>query len=561
MAQPHSSGLGLRKAASIRAHLLVLVLALAVPLVAAIGLEIVGQMQQAVAHTKSALRTLAKTMASNTGGKIANASRTLERLALRPMVQALDPKNCDPILADLVNLNPDYANAVYTNLEGVVVCSAVSQPGGKLVNIGNTPWFKRLLDNRRFTVGEPFLGPITGKWVSVLATPIWNAQHEMVGSVQLPIELKAFDPNIPADDLPQGSRYGFFQDDGIMVWRNLDPEGVIGTRPDAEAARKIVALRDGEFESLAVDGVVRYFSVVPMPEVGWVAFVGVPTDRVYAAAKQRALATAAVALLALVVLVLLALAMARRISEPIVALVQTARAVQGGNRLARAASQGPCEVAEVANAFNAMTDGLQASARALEAEVAERKQVEAQVREVAFHDPLTHLPNRLLLNDRLSQALAASARGGVYCALMFLDLDHFKPLNDAHGHEVGDLLLIEVAARLSSCVRQADTVARFGGDEFVVVLSDLHADPVIAHAQAQAVAEKVRALLAAPYLMTVVHAGQPDVLVQHQCSASIGVALFAGPQASTADILKWADAAMYQAKKAGGNTVCFATPS
>ncbi len=548
------------KAASIRSHLLLLVLALAIPLVAAIGLEIYGQMQQAVAYTKSSLRTLAKTMASNTGGKLANANRTLERLAQRPLVQAVDPARCDPILADLVNLNPDYANAVYTNLAGVVVCSAVSQPGGKLVDVGNTPWFKKFLQNRRFTVGEPFLGPITGKWVSVLVAPIWNAQREMVGSVQLPFDLKALDPDIPADDLPQGSRYGFFQDDGVMVWRNLDPEGVIGTRPNAEAARRIVALRDGELESLAVDGVIRYFSVVPMPEVGWVAFVGVPSNAVYAAAKQRAVATAAIALLALVALVLLALVIARRISEPIVALVKTARAVQAGNRLARATSQGPNEVAEVANAFNAMTDGLQASAQALEAEVAERKQAEAQVREVAFHDPLTHLPNRLLLDDRLAQAVVGGARNGVYCAIMFLDLDHFKPLNDAHGHAVGDLLLIEVADRLCSCVRQVDTVARFGGDEFVVVLSDLHSDAAIAMAQAQAVAEKIRALLAAPYLMTVAHEGQDDALVQHQCSASIGVALFGRSPASLADILKRSDAAMYQAKKAGGNTVCFAEP-
>ncbi len=548
----------MKRAASIRSHLLLLVLALAVPLVAAIGLEIVAQMQQAVAHTKSTLRTLAKTMASNTGGKIANASQTLERLALRPLVQAVDPAQCDPILADLVNLNPDYANVVYTNLEGLIVCSALPQPGGKPISVGNAPWYRAFLQSRRFTVGEPYLSPITGKRVAVLVAPIWNAQREMVGSVHIPFDLKSFDPNIPSDYLPQGSRYGFFRDDGVMVWRNLDPEGVIGTRPNAEAARRIVELHDGEFESLAIDGVTRYFSVVPMPEVGWVAFVGVPATEVYAAAKQRAINAAAVALLALVALVLLALSIARRISEPIVALAKTARAVQAGNSLARAASQGPIEVAEVANAFNAMTDSLQASAHTLEIEVAERKMVEAQVREVAFHDSLTHLPNRLLLNDRVSQALAGSVRSGVYSALMFLDLDNFKPLNDVHGHEVGDYLLIEVANRLTSCVRQIDTVARFGGDEFVVMLSDLHSDPVIARAQTQAVAEKIRALLAAPYLLTIAHEGQPDVLVEHQCTASIGVALFAKPDGGQVDILKWADAAMYQAKKAGGNTVCFA---
>ena len=548
----------MKRAASIRSHLLLLVLALAIPLVAVIGLEIYAQMQQAVAHTKSALRTLAKTMASNTGGKIAHASQTLERLALRPLVQALDPAHCDSILADLVNLNPDYANLVYTNLEGLIVCSAMPQPGGKLVSVGATPWYKKFLQNRSFTVGEPYLSSITGKWVSVLVAPIWNAQREMVGSVQLPFDLKSFDPNIPSDDLPLGSRYGFFQDDGVMVWRNLDPEGVIGTRPNAEAARRIVELRDGEFESLAVDGVTRYFAVVPMPTVGWVTFVGVPASEVYAAAKQRAITTAALALLALAALVLLALSMAWRISGPIVALAKTARAVHSGNGLARAADNGPREVAEVAHAFNAMTDSLQASAHTLEDEVAERKLVEAQVRAMAFHDALTQLPNRHLLSDRMDQALAAAGRSGCYCALMFLDLDNFKPLNDTQGHEVGDCLLVEVAARLCSCVRQMDTVARFGGDEFVVMLSDLHTDQALSVVQANAIAEKIRALLAAPYLLTLAHAGQGDALVEHRCSASIGVVLFTGLNSNPADLLKAADAAMYHAKNTGGNAIRFA---
>ncbi len=346
-----------------------------------------------------------------------------------------------------------------------------------------------------------------------------------------------------------------------MVWRNLDPEGVIGTRPNAEAARRIVEIRDGEFESLAIDSVVRYFSVVPMEKTGWVAFVGVPAHVVYAAAKQRAITTAALALLALTVLVLLAIAIARQISEPIAELVKTARSVQGGNWLARAQAHGPSEVAEVATAFNAMTDSLQASTQALEAEITERKQMEVQVRDMAFHDPLTKLANRLLLNDRMGQAMAAGTRSGFYGALMFLDLDNFKPLNDTHGHEVGDLLLMEVADRLTSCVRQMDTVVRFGGDEFVVMLSDLHTDQAISAAQAQAIAEKIRALLSAPYLLTIKHEGRADVLVEHQCSTSIGVALFVNHLTSQADILKWADAAMYEAKKAGGNTIRFAPGS
>ncbi len=548
------------KTPSIRSHLLLLVLALSVPLVASVGYEIYNQMQQAVAHAKSSLRALAQTMASNTGGRIANAGQTLERLAQRPLVQQVDPQHCDPVLKDLLELNPDFANVTYTNMAGVVVCSAVPQPGGKPVNVSQAPWFKTLLENKRFTIGEPFLGPITGKWVSVLSTPIWNAEHEMMGSVQFPLDLKAYDPNIPAQFLPEGSRYGFFSHNGIMIWRNLDPEGVIGTRPNAEAARRIVEVRDGEFESLAVDGVTRFFSVVPMPDAGWVAFVGVPASQVYAAAKERAITTAAVALAAIAALVLLAIVLARRIAMPMALLAATARSIQRGNRSARAISAGPSEVAQVAAAFNAMTDSLHASTEALEAEIAERKQMEDQVRQLAFHDALTRLPNRLLLQDRLSQAMAASARNACYGALLFIDLDNFKPLNDSHGHEVGDCLLVEVANRLKSSMRMMDTVARFGGDEFVVMLSELDAQPHTSHDQAQGIAEEIAALLSAPYTLTVHQAGAPDVLVEHRCTASIGVALFLGHTTSQTEIIKQADGAMYLAKKAGRNAIRFSEP-
>ena len=185
------------------------------------------------------------------------------------------------------------------------------------------------------------------------------------------------------------------------------------------------------------------------------------------------------------------------------------------------------------------------------------RQALRQVWELAFHDTLTGLPNRRLLNDRLGQAMAASQRSGCYGALVFLDLDNFKPLNDLHGHEVGDLLLMEASRRLTQCVREVDTVARFGGDEFVVLLSALSSDPVESTEQASAVAEKIRNALAEPYYMPVVQEGAPPALVEHRCTASLGVALFLGHDAQHADLIKWADAAMYDAKEAGRNMIRF----
>ena len=190
-------------------------------------------------------------------------------------------------------------------------------------------------------------------------------------------------------------------------------------------------------------------------------------------------------------------------------------------------------------------------------DITERKQMEDQVHQMAFSDSLTNLPNRHLLHDRLTQAMAASKRSGCHGALMFLDLDNFKPLNDAHGHDVGDLLLIVAAERLKKCVRQTDTVARFGGDEFVVMLSELDADRAESAAQAGIVAEKIRITLAEPYLLTIRHEGKADTTVEHRCTASIGVVLFIDHEATQDELLRCADMAMYQAKDTGRNSIRF----
>lgn len=187
----------------------------------------------------------------------------------------------------------------------------------------------------------------------------------------------------------------------------------------------------------------------------------------------------------------------------------------------------------------------------------ERKQMEDQVRQLAFYDPLTKLPNRRLLHDRFSQMLAMGRRSHCYGAVIFLDLDNFKPLNDKHGHAVGDLLLVEAADRLRNCVRESDTVARFGGDEFVVLISELMAERDDSVAQAHFIAEKIRSSLAKTYLLTVKRETDVDAIVEHHCTASIGVALFMHDEASQDDILKWADKTMYQAKEAGRNQIRF----
>jgi diguanylate cyclase (GGDEF)-like protein/PAS domain S-box-containing protein len=194
-------------------------------------------------------------------------------------------------------------------------------------------------------------------------------------------------------------------------------------------------------------------------------------------------------------------------------------------------------------------------------DITERMQTEEKIRSFAFYDMLTQLPNRRLLLDRLWQAMAASKRSGRYGALMFIDLDNFKLLNDRHGHEAGDLLLVKAAHRIAGCLRATDTVARFGGDEFVVMLSELGVAKAASITQAGIVAEKIRATLAEPYLLKLPQQDNAQsIVVEYRCTSSIGVVVFFNHHANQKDLLRWADMAMYQAKADGRDRIRFFDP-
>lgn len=190
-------------------------------------------------------------------------------------------------------------------------------------------------------------------------------------------------------------------------------------------------------------------------------------------------------------------------------------------------------------------------------DIGERKCAEKAMRDLAYYDALTGLPNRRMLSDRLAQAMAASKRNNQYGALMFLDLDNFKPLNDEYGHEVGDVLLIEASNRIKQCLREIDTVARFGGDEFVVMLTELSLNKNIAIEQSRLVAEKIKDAICEPYKLSVKLKDGANVVVQHRCTASVGVVLFINHEMNEQDLLNYADKAMYQAKRDGRNQVRF----
>ena len=192
-------------------------------------------------------------------------------------------------------------------------------------------------------------------------------------------------------------------------------------------------------------------------------------------------------------------------------------------------------------------------------DVTTHARAEAHMRDLATHDALTRLPNRRLLVERIVETVAANRRGGQRAALMLIDLDQFKPLNDAHGHQAGDLLLVEVANRLRRCVRQVDTVARIGGDEFVIMLTGLPSTFEDAEAAAAGVAETLLAAVGTPFALNSPGRGRRRP-IEHRCTCSIGVAPFDGA-IEDPDVILWqADRAMYRAKRDGRNRIALHDP-
>lgn len=184
-------------------------------------------------------------------------------------------------------------------------------------------------------------------------------------------------------------------------------------------------------------------------------------------------------------------------------------------------------------------------------DITQRKQFEETIHRLAFYDPLTDLPNRRLLMDRLQQRMSASSRSGLYGAVLLIDLDNFKTINDTKGHETGDILLVQVAQRLNACVREGDTVSRLGGDEFVVLLGALSANIQEAAKQAEVVGKKILGALNESFSL-----GE----MNHRATASVGSTLYRGHESTPDDLLKQADLAMYKSKEKGRNTLNFFDP-
>ena len=598
---------------------------------------------------------------------LANANFVLSELSRRSLVQALDALNCDPELAAVKKRQPAYANLLTLDAKGRLVCSAAGIAPGPVAGPDPRYYFDEVVRTRKFTVGKPARGFITGRWVSTLAYPLLNDAGQLKGVVAIAVDLVNYQPVIDLEDAPARTVVGIFNSEGTLIARSDDATTRIGTVSEALASRLMRAQVRGTLRSLDYQGVERYYAFAPIANSDWTTFVSLDEATVLAPVRRLVYQRLALMIALIAVVAAIARMVAQRIAGPVEAISRTMARVGGGAIHERAPMAGPSELRQIAAQLNSTLDlRLQAEADLRRSEeslkeaqriarigsytldfssgrwessdeldrlfgitprfersvqsweslihpadratmdgyfksqvvgqhqtfdkeyriirrndqaerwmhglgrlkfdaqgglqkmigtiqdITERKQADSRIEALAFTDHLTGLPNRRLLMDRLEQALAAGARHGRQDALLFIDLDDFKSLNDTLGHDKGDSLLRQIGQRLTSCVREGDTVARLGGDEFVVVLGDLSGIASEAAAQAQAVTAKILNAL-----------GQPYDIEGHgyHSTCSIGITLFGGAtRERIEEPLKRAEMAMYQAKAAGRNTLRFFEP-
>ena len=449
------------------------------------------------------------------------------------------------------------AGVYVTRLDGTAIASVPLAAGRAGVNYLDQQHLAVTLQQGQSTISRPRIGKALRKPVFAMTAPILDERGQVMGAVVGVVDLSQ--PNFL--DKVTDNRFG--KTGGYVLMsaahrvtitatdksRIMEPLPAPGVNPLMERY-----LQGYEGSGSVVDsrGVTVISSSRQIPQAGWVLVARIPAEEAFApiALVQRRL------LLAVLIFTIVAAgliwwatwALLRRQLAPLLKATQALESMTGADAALKPLPMASHdEIGDLIGGFNRLLALL--------------AQRDEQVRQMAFQDPLTSLPNRRLLQERLSQVMAASDRSGRYGAVMYIDLDNFKPLNDQHGHAVGDLLLIEAAARLKACVRKIDTVARVGGDEFVLVIRELEVDRDRSVQEALAIAQKISAALGKPYQLLIAHEAAAGEPVRHLCSASIGIELIGDGQTSLETICERADAAMYEAKKAGPGSIRLHQPA
>ncbi|MFA7267757.1 MAG: GGDEF domain-containing protein [Sterolibacterium sp.] len=486
--------------------------------------------------------------------KISVRQGMLERLARELPRNLLGrPRDLQTWLADRQKFDHPFSNGLLViPPDGASLIAEYPEvPGRKQLRFDDQDWFKDIGNRAGPVIVKSLRSRITGHPLLTMAAHVIDDNGKQLAVLVGITELLAADLLGPIQD----SRFG--ESGGFLVISPADKLFIVASDPAMTLTAmpqpginllhdRVMAGFRGTGTTVNAKGIEELSAIAAVPSTGWVVVARMPmqeslgvVDKVQRFILQGGLITAAI----FIVIVGIYL---RRVLRPLRDTAgQMRRMADGSMTLQRLPIVRHDEVGAMIAGFNRLADrlnekevALKERGLALEQALADLHENQARMTHMAHHDALTDLPNRALFEDRLRQAMARAERHGKQVALLFLDLDGFKPVNDNYGHEIGDTVLREVAERLRETVRRADTVARLGGDEFVIVLADLD-EP---RPTAQAVAEKCMEAIAPAFLV-----GDKRLTL----GFSIGIALFPEDGEGVATLLARADHAMYRAKQGG----------
>jgi diguanylate cyclase (GGDEF)-like protein len=463
----------------------------------------------------STLRSGAELAAATLSDEEDQTMAFLGPMAAQPAARALDPSRCEDVFAGLGSLIGGFGHMHLLGGDGKTICSL--PPAGHNGAVPAVNWAAVLSSQAGAAVGTPVPDPLTGKMSRILVVPV-QGDGGRTGYLLLVIHLTAAFSGIdvPAS-LPNDALLVTLDGSRTVVVGSSDVAKDLTGRPTAGTGLAAPG-SDGGRTIDWFDGKRRFAVEVAVPDSDQNLVVAVPPDALTAAAKEHLRRNLVLGAVASLLLAGLGLLLHRRLARPMRRITAAIRRAGGGRDEVWAPAEGPAELVEMAEAFNEM--------------LAERRSRETELRHRATHDHLTGMLNRAALAEALTQCLA----GGTPAAVLFMDLDRFKLVNDTHGHPVGDALLIALGRRLLTAVRPQDTVARFGGDEFVILCPGVVDEEValqIAHRMSDALAE---AFLVEGHELFL--------------TGSVGVAI-GRPSDGPEDLLRDADNAMYRAKEQG----------
>jgi len=527
---------------SLRARILLIVLAATLLPILALLWLLVQQRDESIERAREQIAARSTEIAADLEDKIAGTSQLLFGLARVPALESADKAACSGFLADVLREHPQYTGLLTIRPNGDVHCDSLRS--GRVLNVSDRDYFQRALNSEKPVV-EPVFGRITGIAVLQIAYAVRDAEGGLRYVLLASFNLDQYGRALAAALPSPGTAFQVWDRSGTVLVRQPD-DGTAraGARhPDAAVTRMVVNHRHTGPREFSAGDSPRIWSVASLPNIvgtGLRVSLDVPTAELYTRANRQLLgALGWVSAFALAIflgaIVFAEFAVRRQAAR----LMRAVARIDAGDFAARIGAPYPRgELGEVMAAVDRTAASLEASRR-------EIARTQEELVKQASHDALTGLANRNLLADRLAQTLIHAGRTQRRAAVLLLDLDRFKTVNDSLGHNHGDTLLREVAVRLAGCVRRGDTVARLGGDEFVVVLADL------AHAaDAVPVAEKVLAALAAPLSLE----GRELTI-----GASIGICTCPADGMDAETLLRNADIAMYRAKEQGGRGYAFYT--